>query len=91
MTWPEPLSPHAAPPANWIGLAPIWPQGGGLTDLIVRGRWVAVEALNVLYPRVGLEGLARVLGGSAGATRMPQVRKAGWWSAALVERTLNDC
>lgn len=66
-------------------------DGGGLTDLIVRGRWVAVEALNILYPRVGLDGLARVLGGSNGAVRMTQVRKAGWWDAALVERALNEC
>ena len=58
--------------------------------LVTRSRWVALEALRILYPRAPLKALGRLLGGGAEtpAVTLERCRKSDWWSDALVDQVM---
>ena len=64
---------------------------GAYRNLIIRARWVALDALLTLWPRFGVRRFAALLGSSLpnGAyTSMENARQSRWWSQAIVDRVI---
>lgn len=64
---------------------------GAFRNLATRARWLALEALNVLYPRVGLRTLARLLGSPPANSyaSLNAAKAARWWSEVAVNRVID--
>lgn len=66
-------------------------DGGGLTAIVTRSRWLALEALHVLWPRCPLQTLAEKLGGSAAGSwgSLNTAKSSSWWSDHAVNRIVD--
>jgi hypothetical protein len=61
--------------------------GGDLVGFISRARWFAVAALQLVYPRTGINCLARPLGANSSAhPSLKHAQGAPWWSQAAIDR-----
>lgn len=104
---PWPADPDAAPTADQIAkafvaaaretgdidrlAAAVAPDGGGLGALITRSRWLALAALEMLWPRVGLRNMAEKLGGASSNANasFATAKAASWWSDHAVNRVVD--
>lgn len=58
-------------------------------NAIIRCRWLAIEALNVLWPRVGYSAWGRILGGgSRPHTSIASAKAARWWSQDALDQVI---
>lgn len=87
---PAPWSPRRARPATWSGWRPP-STGGGLAAIVTRSRWLALEALHVLWPRCPLQALAEKLGGSGAGSwgSLNTAKSSRWWSDHAVNRIVD--
>jgi hypothetical protein len=71
--------------------AAVGPDGGGLTALTTRSRWLALAALDLLWPRAGLRNLARKLGydGANANAALAAARQSTWWNDHALNRIVD--
>ena len=103
-TWPG--DPDGAPIADQIARAfvaaarelgdldrlreAVAPDGVGYAALITRSRWLALGALQELWPRAPLRRLGSLLGAAAPSCHasLLAARVTSWWSTASLERVI---
>lgn len=63
---------------------------GEFRNLVLRARWVALDALNQLYPRCGLATLAAKVGylGANPMASLIAARTARWWSKPALDAVI---
>jgi hypothetical protein len=61
-------------------------RGAQLSNVAIRCRWPALEALRTLYPRCRLASLGEMVGANSNVVpRLAQAKASGWWSDEVAE------